>query len=451
MECPCGKEWKPTQEQLSLVLQASKERGFNPKRSPAVLCDADLRYRDLGGAELYEADLRGALLSNANLEGAYLNGADLRHAELFSAHMDRAVLEEANLQGADLSHASLKNASFDRAELRNANLSHADLAGAFLEEAVLEDAKLLMSNLSRANLDYANLKEVYGEKINFRGARLRGADLEGANLERSQLQNADFFMANLTEVDLYLANLEGARLAGANLTQSNFAPSSAPPDGHLAGIQGLRSVVFPPGQQSGLVQLRVLLENGGLRILEREATFAIERNKSLHDRRSSNWSRKIIGAIRLVSLEWTTGYGLAPQRAIYLLILLAVVMALIYAIPIMGLGTKRTGRDGIIRVWPADRVEAISGGFAPAGKEKMVLLTSKGPAILGWATYFSLLSAFHFGWRDLNIGTWLTRVQPSEFGLRGRGWVRVASGLQSLASLYLIAVWALTYFGRPFQ
>jgi hypothetical protein len=29
--------------------------------------------------------------------------------------------------------------------------------------------------------------------------------------------------------------------------------------------------------------------------------------------------------------------------------------------------------------------------------------------------------------------------------------VRVVSGLQSLASVYLVALWALSYFGRPFE
>ena len=30
-------------------------------------------------------------------------------------------------------------------------------------------------------------------------------------------------------------------------------------------------------------------------------------------------------------------------------------------------------------------------------------------------------------------------------------WVRVVSGVQSLLSVYLLALWVLTYFGRPFD
>ncbi len=75
----------------------------------------------------------------------------------------------------------------------------------------------------------------------------------------------------------------------------------------------------------------------------------------------------------------------------------------------------------------------------------------RGKAALGLAIYFSVISAFHVGWRDLNVGTLITRMQPREYTLRAKGWVRVVSGAQSLFSVYLIAMWALTYFGRPFE
>jgi hypothetical protein len=65
--------------------------------------------------------------------------------------------------------------------------------------------------------------------------------------------------------------------------------------------------------------------------------------------------------------------------------------------------------------------------------------------------YFSFLSTFYLGWRELNIGTWIARVQRREYNLRATGWVRTVSGTQSLLSVYLLALWVLTYFGRPFE
>jgi hypothetical protein len=70
---------------------------------------------------------------------------------------------------------------------------------------------------------------------------------------------------------------------------------------------------------------------------------------------------------------------------------------------------------------------------------------------IAYGLYFSLLSAFHIGWRDLNVGNWIARMQPREYTLRPSGWVRFVSGLQSLLSVYLLALSVLTYFGRPFE
>ena len=66
------------------------------------------------------------------------------------------------------------------------------------------------------------------------------------------------------------------------------------------------------------------------------------------------------------------------------------------------------------------------------------------------AVYFSLLSAFHFGWRDLNVANWIVRIQRREYLLRATGWVRSLAGIQSLVSLYLVALFLLSHFGTPF-
>ena len=42
-------------------------------------------------------------------------------------------------------------------------------------------------------------------------------------------------------------------------------------------------------------------------------------------------------------------------------------------------------------------------------------------------------------------------MQSREYTLRATGWVRTVSGIQSLLSVYLLALGALTYFGRPFE
>jgi hypothetical protein len=131
------------------------------------------------------------------------------------------------------------------------------------------------------------------------------------------------------------------------------------------------------------------------------------------------------------------------------------------------------GRAGIWVTWPPDRVYQQEG---PAGEGEASPTRVTGtfilPRVQAWAArrrwrlwgfllrgfsilslglYFSFLSAFSLGWRDLTVGPWISRLQPREYILRATGWVRVVAGLQSLLSIYLLALWVLTYFGRPFE
>jgi hypothetical protein len=71
--------------------------------------------------------------------------------------------------------------------------------------------------------------------------------------------------------------------------------------------------------------------------------------------------------------------------------------------------------------------------------------------VLFWALFFGLMSAFNIGFRDINFGRWLRLLPRSEYDLKAKGWARTVAGLQSLFSVYLIALWVLTYFGRPFE
>ena len=106
---------------------------------------------------------------------------------------------------------------------------------------------------------------------------------------------------------------------------------------------------------------------------------------------------------------------------------------------------RNPAQDGICRIWSNERVRD------DLGSNKPELLSATGLDSIKLAFYFCLLSAFHIGWRDLNVGNWITRVQPREYTLQASGWVRTVSGIQSLLSVYLLAIWGLTYFGRPFE
>jgi hypothetical protein len=226
---------------------------------------------------------------------------------------------------------------------------------------------------------------------------------------------------------------------------------------------------------AGLFALREAFKKGGMRTQERQLTYAIERTKRLQawDPSWRNpkaedprpWLEQLAGKseslFSYVLFELPSGYGMVPSRALATLGLLILVFSLIYMVALL----KARGRAGIWVTWPADRVYQEEGAkeatritptfFFPrlqaraAGRWWGMLLRGVSLPLIG--LYFSLLSAFSLGWRELNVGTWIARVQSREYVLRATGWVRTVSGIQSLLSVYLLALWVLTYFGRPFE
>ena len=470
---PEGRVIEDLATEIAAHLEWLGREGFQDPDVPgrANFCNARLEQANLEGAHLEGANLQGASLFGANMEGADLNGANLKGADLRGANLELAYLGGANLQGANLFEANLQADLFD-ANLEGAVLDGANLEGAILLKANLNGASLFQANLQWASLSEANLREAY----------LYEADLQGADLREANLQGASLFGANLNFADLDGANLKGANLARAVLTRASlvksvltdaalysaqlsgalYQPATAPSSGSLSGVIGLESVWFCPGEASGLVQLREALKEAGLRGLERQATNTLESIQT--DYALAQWNgaeidgcpdlqrdrlAAIEGVFRLVFFEWPTAYGLAYGRPILILLGLIGVFTLVY-LPALFIVPKSLDGSGIYRVWPQGRIERKDITLVTAKDDVVERLKSRNLSALGFAFYFSLISAFHLGWRDLNVGTWIARLQPGEYALRAKGWVRVVSGVQSLISVYPVAMWVLTYFGRPF-
>ena len=359
----------------------------------------------------------------------------------------------ANLCNANLMHCNLENVTLAGAQLNGAFLMSAKLNGVSLRVAELNGAMLVSASLNKANLVAAELNGANLNSTELNGADMSAAKLNDALLHESHLDNADLQAVKLKNASLEGVSMTGARLAYADLTGATYSPDSAgPPDSFIAGIKGLATVTFPPGREIGLVQLRDLLQKAGLRELEREATFAIEHGRTRHA--MADWTDKpgdaVEGIFRMMAFDWTTGYGLYPSHALKTIALVWLLLIPVYFCPIR-FTPKQPTTGGIFQVWPSDRIESHRGNVSLNKSPNVSRLQSGTLAALGRAAYFSLLAAFRIGWRDLNVGTWIERIQPEEYMLRATGWVRVVSGLQSLLSVYLLAIWALTYFGRPFQ
>jgi uncharacterized protein YjbI with pentapeptide repeats len=493
---------KQDDERRANLCQATLQKAdlFQANLQGANLQQANLQKANLSGANLQQADLREANLQPAQLGGANLQGANLVEANLQQADLFRAKLEgaflveanlqgaflvEANLQGADLGEANLQGANLFRANLQGANLFQANLQGANLQKANLQKANLSGVNLQQADLREANLQpaQLGGanlQKANLVEANLRGASLQGANLQEADLrwamlEKVDLGGANLQEADLFRAKLEGAFLVEANLAGALYEPNpeSLPAVWSLEGPSNRLEGLLFHRSPAALIALREAFKKAGMRSQERQITYAIEHTRRLQawnplwyggeDPRP--WLEQLTGKgeslFSYVLFELPSGYGMVPSRALATLGLLILVFSLVYMVALV---TAR-GRAGIWATWPSDRVYQEEGTkeatrvstmfFFPraqaraAGHSGGVLLRGVSVPLIG--LYFSLLSAFSLGWRELNVGTWIARVQPREYTLRATGWVRTVSGIQSLLSVYLLALWVLTYFGRPFE
>ena len=181
-----------------------------------------------------------------------------------------------------------------------------------------------------------------------------------------------------------------------------------------------------------MVALREEFKKAGFRDQERQVTFMLNQVRKVTNLES---------AFRYTLFELTTQWGMWPGLSLWILLGLLGV----FSVPYMFALSLDSKIFGIWRVWSDERI------LEQFGSNKPERLKPARWRILFWALYFSILSAFHFGWKDLNVGSWIARIQRREYTLRATGWVRVVSGLQSLTSVYLLAIWALTYFGRPFE
>jgi hypothetical protein len=392
------------------------------------------------------------------------------------ANLCRADLQRANLQGATLDRVNLQEARLDGANLQGATLNGADLQQANLLEADLRQADLSNANLQGTVLGEAKLQEVNLWKANLQGAFLNGANLQQAHLREANLQEANLGGANLQEGNLWGANLPGAFLGGATLTRVIYEPNPESLPRILDFAERptrLEEMIFVHSP-AALMTLREAFKKAGMRAQERQLTYAIE-----HTRRHQAWNPswplpredkrpwleqfwgKLESGFKWLAFEESSHYGMSYGRPMKILAVSIVWFSLVYMIALF---TAR-GRAGIWATWPADRVYHEEGSkeatrvtntfFFPrwqewaAGRWWGVLLRGLCIPLIG--LYFGLLSAFFLGWRELNVGTWISRMQPREYILRATGWVRFFTGLQSVVSVYLLALWALTYFGRPFE
>jgi hypothetical protein len=350
----------------------------------------------------------------------------------------------------------LSPADFTDADLSDANLTFIDLSGAIFGSANLSDA-----NLSDANLAYADLSDANLSHADLANTKLTRADMTGANLCRAYLRGADLkdarmFGANLNGADLSAADLSGAYLGYASVTNTIFEPKTNPNVRAFASAKGLELLTYDTSQDA-LTQLRKAFKDDGFRDQERKVTYALKRREI--DVASTKGPAGYADYLfNRVCFDLTCQYGMSPGRPLQLMIALWLLCSFVYLIFFIHL-SKRSGlysipspefgRDEKEHPSSPQRIRwqhGYSRGLRGLGSRALQEL-----GLLRTAMFFSLMSAFNIGFRDINFGRWLRLLTKREYDIKAVGWARPVSGLQSLISVYFIALWILTYFGRPFE
>ena len=266
-------------------------------------------------------------------------------------------------------------------------------------------------------------------------------NLSNVNFRDSTLTDGYFMGCDLSNALIHNTGLKNVKFTSSTLTNVLFQPKSdsLPIISSIVLSKNLSSMYYKSNVQ-GLVQLRKAFRDAGFRDQEREITYAIKHTET-KQLLEGGFFEKLDASFRLIFFDWTTNWSLNPGKALIVLVSLTGFFFFFYLVALQA----PEPRNGIWRYRFEDRPIDVD------QPDKALVHFENFWKTVSIAMYFSILSAFHFGWRDLNVGNWVVRLQFTEYTLRATGWVRTVSGIQSLISVYLVAIWALTYFGRPFE
>ncbi|MCA8977504.1 MAG: pentapeptide repeat-containing protein [Planctomycetes bacterium] len=247
-------------------------------------CGLDAPGSAWPGADLQQADFRGACLDAADLQGARLDDADLREASLRGASMSRTRLAGTRLDGADLRQLhgedtlcvglDLRTATLDGARLRSAQVSDCNLAAADIGDLHLETSHLRNTDLTGSRLRAASLRDSVFEQCWLADVDWEGADLRGTRFDRcsfhlgnarsglvdstiaSEGSRTGFYTDEALEdrfqapEDVRKANLRHCDLRGADVEGTDF---------YLVDLRGAR---FDDRQRDWFRRCRALLDPG---------------------------------------------------------------------------------------------------------------------------------------------------------------------------------------------
>jgi len=287
--------------------------------------------------------------------------------------------------------------------------------------------------------------------------RLTGADLRGADLTNARLVDLDLAGTDLRWTSLRGATIQGTKMGqvklhGADLQDAVFEPASGsiPEFTELTQSRQLTSLRFIASPHA-LMELRDKFRKAGLRQQDRELTYAIQHT------RLRAMPRGVERAF-LWLMEKTCGFGLHLWRPLQLLGAVWLAATILYYLTIrirknpgLFLIVARRRRSDATKFRMHVQPVRYFRGRSSKWWRRPIHAVRAEARILFTAANYSLRNMVNLKFQWLEVGTWIKMLQSRDFDFESRGALRVISGLQSLLSLSLIALFILTYFGNPFD
>lgn len=385
--------------------------------------------------------------SRLELNKAHLMNVNLYLVNLLNCNLDSANLVNANLHGTKFNNSSMSFILLDNSDLSLAWLDSADLSNAIINNADLTHSHLTNVNLSNSDVLNTNLSGVW----------LSNADLSGVDFTLSNLSDADLTGASLMNVYLSGTILTKADFSKVNLQSAMFEPESLPNINNIALSLNLDELIYN-SDPSKLIELREEFSKYGYKQQEREIICALKR----HDANGFEW----------LFFDWTSEYGSNLNLPWIRLMYIYFICVFIYFLSMLSWSSsginlvflvtkdedKQRNKDVYKNYFNFAKEKKVEVPiFCKSKAMKVLPLNSyflKRPMIvriIWWSLFFSSMCTFNIGFREINFGRWLKLLTRSEFDLQAFGWMRVVAGFQALISVYLIALWILSFAGTPFK
>ena len=359
-------------------------------------------------------------------------------------NFDKAIFENVKLKwlampGGKFNQGRFSDVVFDDCTLTDTDFARSEFRGAWFLTCDLKKASFNGEDRSpEAREKHALARRSTNSSV----VSFNDSDLAGCDFRFSSMKNVEFLRCSLSKCEMAWATFDS--------TKYDPLPNSLPFLPSFGTFWGLPDFSYQESP-TGMTELRNAFKSGGLRREERQITTALCRQQM---RDGGKWE----GRWKRLLFDLPSAFGMHPGRPLRILLCLCGVFALPYTwailrqAPVPG---KTVSGKGEGRIWQVPLERRVAGGDS---KPRLLHVDLKQPGrfrglgrALSLGFFFSVISAFGVGYRDLDVGRWIERINPDESTLQATGWLRTVSGVQGLMSFYLLALWLLTYFGRPFE